>query len=87
MTFPAGQKVECISTEHVETPSLVLGRVYTVHFGCNRHYGSGVLLSEINPAPGKCCFLACLFRPVVESGADISFAHDILRKINGSVDA
>ena len=95
--FRVGQKVVCID----DSPGLFSGRsyvtlnaIYTIRGFCENIHGEiGLLLNEVRPDVPRLLFgqergfQQSRFRPVVERGTDIGFAHEILRKANKKVPA
>lgn len=96
MPFHVGQKVVCAlegvtpgDTDNYGRPGrIATGEIYTISkTGFFAEWNLPVVwLVEVECA-SPAGWPAEYFRPIVERKTDISFAHDILRKLNGKVDA
>lgn len=100
MTFRVGQRIVCIhafTTCTYDEIAPTVGNIYTVRDirASFSFEGEAVIrLVEIRNAPQlyqrgltECWWGAVGFRPLIERTTDISFAHEILRKVCGGVDA
>lgn len=90
MTFRIWQKVSCIHDKgQTVAPFVKCGDVYTISSMHERFIGTCLEFAELDTsgAPAQACFPAKYFRPIVEKNADISFAHEILRKATKRQDA
>lgn len=91
MMFRVGQKVVCVDAKGEHSPKLVQGRIYTIasirFFDASEanFTGLGITLVEQPTFETKAHwaeYRAERFRPVAERKTDISFAHEILRRVS-----
>lgn len=92
MTFRVGQKVVCVDAKKRfligGMGTLTKGRIYTVRWVGEYRGNICIRVEEIHRPSGDdredfdTPYQTIRFRPIVERKTDISFAHEILRKVS-----